>query len=161
MASKNTVKHNYWLMKSEPNEYSIDDLRRQKVGMWDGVRNYQVRNMFRDEMKKGDFALFYHSSTDDVGAVGEMTIHSDSYPDPTQFAKQHLNYDAQSNNKEPRWLCVDVAFVRKFLKIVTLSSMRKDKQLEGLRILEKGSRLSVVPLTKREYDRIVSLGTKQ
>jgi len=160
MASKNSVKHNYWLMKSEPSEYSIDDLRRQKVGMWDGVRNYQVRNMFRDEMKKGDSALFYHSSTDEVGVVGEMTIHSDAYPDPTQFAKQHDHYDALSNNSDPRWLCVDVLFVRKFPKIVTLATMRGDKQLKDVRILEKGSRLSVVPLTRREYERIVSLGTK-
>ncbi len=146
-------------MKSEPSEYSIDDLRRQKIGMWDGVRNYQVRNMFRDVMKKGDMALFYHSSTDEVGVVGEMTIHSDSYPDPTQFAKQHHHYDDKSNSNDPRWLCVDVAFVRKFPKLVTLATMREDKQLQGLRILEKGTRLSVVPVTKREYERIVSLGT--
>lgn len=160
MKRKNGVTHSYWLMKSEPSEYSIFDLKQARVGRWDGVRNYQVRNMMRDQMKKGDLALFYHSSTKDVGVVGEMQVTSAAYPDPTQFDKTDIRFDAHSTLENPRWLCVDVKFRRMFPQLVTLSALRSIQALQGMRILQKGNRLSITPVTEKEYEQIVTLGTQ-
>lgn len=147
-------------MKSEPSEYGIADLKRDTTAMWDGVRNYQVRNMMRDEMRVGDRALFYHSNTAEIGVVGEMEIVKKAYPDPTQFDPKDKHYDPKSNQENPRWLCVEVKFKRQFPRVVTLSEMKEDKQLAAMRILQKGNRLSVTPITKQEYTRIVRLATK-
>ena len=144
-------------MKSEPDCYSIDDLERDARGRWDGVRNYQVRNMMRDHMKKGDRALFYHSSAKEIGVVGEMEIVKEAYPDPTQFDPKADHYDAQSTWENPRWLCVDVQFKKKFPRTVTLAEMRLEPALRGLRILEKGSRLSIVPVSPAHYEKIIAL----
>lgn len=152
---------NYWLMKSEPDCFSIDDLasRPKQTEMWDGVRNYQVRNMFRDQMKKGDKAFFYHSSCEVPGIVGVMTIASNAYPDPTQFDPKHDHYDPKSKPEEPRWLLVDVKFERKLKKPVTLSMLREhEKQLKGLLVLAPGTRLSVTPVRREHWDYILALG---
>lgn len=158
MDKKNQAKVKYWLMKSEPSCYSIDDLKKDKVEMWDGVRNYQVRNMMRDEMQMGDMALFYHSNAkDDTGVVGEMKIVKNAYPDPTQFDPKSEHPDPKSDPDNPRWLCVDVKFVKKFKEPITLSQMKLDSKLDGMSLLQKGNRLSVMPVSKRHYAYILSL----
>ena len=150
----------YWLMKSEPDCFSIDDLakRPKQTSPWDGVRNYQVRNMFRDNMKEGDLAFFYHSSCPEPGIYGVMEIASNAYPDPTQFDPKADHYDAGSKPEEPRWLLVDVKFQRKLKRPVLLPEIRThEAKLVGLRILEKGSRLSVTPVKKEHWDYIIKL----
>ncbi len=149
---------NYWLMKSEPESYSIDDLKRDKIEPWSGVRNYQVRNMMRDQMQKGDMALFYHSSAGkETGVVGVMKIAKNAYPDPTQFDPKSIYFDAKSTNENPRWLCVDVKFVKKFSRIITLTELKQQFFLGDLPILKQGSRLSIVPLTDKQFEFILSL----
>lgn len=150
----------YWLMKSEPDCFSIDDLekRPQQTAPWDGVRNYQVRNMFRDQMKAGDLAFFYHSSCEAPGIYGVIEIASNAYPDPTQFDSKADHYDPKSKREEPRWLLVDVKFKRKLKNPVTLAALKdKAKQFAGLRVLEPGSRLSVTPVRKEHWDAILAL----
>jgi predicted RNA-binding protein with PUA-like domain len=152
---------NYWLMKSEPDCFSIDDLasRPKQTEKWDGVRNYQVRNMFRDDMRVGDRAFFYHSSCDEPGIYGVMRIASNAYPDPTQFDPKADHYDPKSKPEEPRWLLVDVTFESKLKKPVLLQALRtQEKAFKGLRILEPGSRLSVTPVSKAHWDAILKLG---
>lgn len=151
----------YWLMKSEPDCFSIDDLKQKEVDMWDGTRNYQVRNMMRDAMKVGDRALFYHSNAgNETGVVGEMEIVKEAYPDPTQFDPKSDHPDPKSDPENPRWLCVDVRFLTKFTHTVTLSEMKIDPKLEGMAVLKKGNRLSVMPITKKHYEYVARLGTK-
>ncbi|AXQ28818.1 EVE domain-containing protein [Solimonas sp. K1W22B-7] len=149
----------YWLMKSEPDCFSIDDLAKKpkKTAPWDGVRNYQVRNMFRDDMKPGDKAFFYHSSCEVPGIYGVMKIASVAYPDPTQFDPKADHYDAKSKKEEPRWLLVDVTFERKLKTPVTLAQMRDDGKLASFRLLAPGNRLSVIPVGKEHWDYILSL----
>lgn len=148
----------YWLMKSEPDCFSIDDLASKKTAPWDGVRNYQVRNMFRDDMQPGDLAFFYHSSCPQPGIVGVMEIVSRAYPDPTQFEPKHEHYDAGSKREEPRWLLVDVKFKSKFDRPVLLDELRKQEaKFKGLRILERGTRLSVTPVTAPHWKAILKL----
>lgn len=147
----------YWLMKSEPDCFSIDDLKAKKTAPWDGVRNYQVRNMFRDDMKPGDKAFFYHSSCEVPGVYGVMKIASVAYPDPTQFDPKSDHYDPKSKQEEPRWLLVDVTFERKLKKPVTLAQMRDDKKLANFRLLANGNRLSVIPVGKEHWEHILSL----
>jgi len=152
-------KHNpaYWLMKSEPSEFSIDDLKKKKRSRWDGIRNYQVRNMLRDQMKIGDFALFYHSSAKEIGVVGEMKIIQGAYSDPTQFDAKSKYYDLQSLAKNPRWLAVNVEFISKFEKIVPLAAIRADKTFKHLPLVQPGNRLSVMHISATQYDRIYEL----
>jgi len=147
----------YWIFKSEPDAFSIHDLKRVKTSLWDGVRNYQVRNLMRDEMKVGDKALFYHSSCKDVGVVGEMEIIKEALPDPTQFDKNSDYYDSKSKTENPRWLAVTVEYRSTFDKLVPLSQMRTDQKLKNLILLRPGNRLSITEITKREYERIVKL----
>lgn len=147
----------YWLMKSEPDAYSIDDLKKDKVEPWDGIRNYQVRNMFRDDMRIGDRAFFYHSSCKVPAIVGIMTIVSDAYPDPTQFDPDSKYYDPKSDPNDPRWLLVDVEFERKLERPITLSELKSQPGLEGLRLIKRGNRLSVFPVDKKHWDRILAL----
>lgn len=147
----------YWLMKSEPDCFSIDDLKAKKTAPWDGVRNYQVRNMFRDDMKPGDKAFFYHSSCEVPGVYGVMKIASVAYPDPTQFDPKSDHYDPKSKKEEPRWLLVDVSFERKLKNPVTLAQMRDDKKLANFRLLATGNRLSVIPVGKEHWEHILSL----
>ena len=150
----------YWLMKSEPDTFSIDDLaqRPKQIEPWDGVRNYQVRNMFRDQMKQGDLSFFYHSSCPEPGIYGVMKIISNAYPDPTQFDPKSDYYDAKSTQEDPRWLLVDVQFERKLDKPVLLSELREhEAKLAGLRVLEKGTRLSVTPVTAPHWKYVCKL----
>ena len=151
-ACKHNLYMKYWLMKSEPDTYSIDDLAKAgKPALWEGCRNYTVRNFMRDEMKPGDMAFFYHSSCDPAGVVGTMEIASAAYPDPTQFDPKSEYYDAKSMQSDPRWLAVDVQLVEKFPRMVTLAEMRQTPSLEGMLLLRRGQRLSVMPVTEREW----------
>jgi len=148
---------NYWLMKSEPSVFSIDDLRKVHTTGWDGVRNYQVRNMMRDQMRKGDLAFFYHSSCEVPGVVGIMEIAGPARPDPTAFDPKSKYYDPGSSPEKPRWYLVDVRFKRKLRRVVTLEEMRGEKALAGMQLLKRGNRLSITPVTKKEWDHILSM----
>jgi predicted RNA-binding protein with PUA-like domain len=150
---------NFWLMKSEPAEFSIDDLRNcpDKTEAWDGVRNYQARNMLRDEIKKNDLAFFYHSNCTKPGIVGIMTINKEGYPDPTAFDPNHKHYDPKSNPDNPRWYLVDVKFKQKFRRTITLAELRDRKSLQTMKLLHKGNRLSVIPVTKKEWEYILGM----
>lgn len=148
----------YWLMKSEPECYSIDDLRKDKVEHWDGTRNYQVRNMMRDDMKVGDLALFYHSNAGkETGCVGVMQVASKAYPDPTQFDPKSAHPDPKSDPENPRWLCVDMKYVKHLPRLVSLSEIKIDPALEGMPLIKKGNRLSVFPISKKHFDRVCKL----
>ncbi len=149
----------YWLMKSEPDSFSIDDLQRRpkKIEAWDGVRNYQARNFMR-QMKLGDQAFFYHSSCEVPGIVGLMKVAAEAYPDPTQFDPKHHHYDPASKQEEPRWSLVDMKFERKLKRVITLTELREhDKKLPNFRLLARGTRLSVLPVTAAQWDYILKL----
>jgi predicted RNA-binding protein with PUA-like domain len=142
----------YWLMKSEPEEASIDDLAAapKRILPWTGVRNYQARNFIRDMMGIGDGVLFYHSSCPEPGIAGIAEVVSDAYPDPTQFDPKSPYYDAKSTRETPRWMLVDVRFVKK-TPLVPLSELRAHPELAGMRVLAKGNRLSITPVTENEW----------
>lgn len=148
-------------MKSEPSEFSIDDLAKRKEEFWDGVRNYQVRNMFRDEFTIGDKALFYHSSTKEIGVVGEMEVSKETMVDKTQFDENNKHYDSKSTKNNPRWLGSTVKFVSKFNRTVTLEELKANSIFSDLALVKKGNRLSVMPISKKHYDAIVKLGNKK
>lgn len=150
---------NYWLMKSEPSEFGIDDLKNcpGKTEAWDGVRNYQARNMLRDQMKKGDLAFFYHSNCAEPGIAGIMTIHSKSYPDPTAFDPRDKHYDPKSDPDKPRWFLVDVKYKRKLKRPIPIAELRRQKALKDMKILQRGNRLSVTPVTEKEWRAILEL----
>lgn len=149
-------------MKSEPDEYSISDLERDTLQMWDGIRNYQVRNMMRDEMSEGDLALFYHSNAGkDIGVVGVMEIAKAAYPDPTQFDPQNDHFDPGAKPDAPRWLCVDVRYQRTLPRLVTLHELKDQPAFADLPLVQKGNRLSVMPIKRAHFDRIVRLAEKQ
>jgi predicted RNA-binding protein with PUA-like domain len=151
----------HWLMKSEPDEFSIDDLARRKVEPWTGVRNYQARNFMRDEMQVGDRVLFYHSSCPVPGVAGIAEIVGAARPDPTQFDPRSDYHDPGSKPDDPRWLCVDVGFVRKLRGVITLDAIRAQAaKLEGLTLLARGNRLSVFPVDRRHHDLILKLEPK-
>ena len=147
----------YWLMKTEPTEYSIDDLKNDKIEHWDGVRNYQARNMMRDEMKKGDLAFMYHSNCDEIGIVGIMTISRESYVDHTAFDKKDKHFDPKSDPDNPRWFMVDVKYKRKLKRTIPLSELKQHKILEELQLLRRGNRLSIMPVSKKHWEFILSL----
>lgn len=140
---------NYWLMKSEPSDYSIDDLEKDKKTHWDGVRNYQARNFMRDDMKIGDTVFFYHSNTDVLGIYGTATVCKESYPDFTAFDKKDLHFDPKSKKESPTWCMVDIEFKKKFKNPITRDEMKDDKKLEGFRLLARGNRLSVFPVDEK------------
>jgi len=152
----------YWLMKSEPNCYSIDDLAAEPTKMthWDGVRNYQARNFMRDSMKKGDEVLFYHSNAKPPGVAGLATICKESYPDFTAFDPSEMHYDPKSKHESPRWMMVDVKFKKKFKRLLPLGELRELKSLDGMELLRKGSRLSIQPVSKKHFETIVKLASK-
>ncbi len=144
-------------MKSEPDTYGIDDLEREGTNMWEGCRNYTVRNFFRDSMQIGDLAFFHHSNVDPAGIVGVMEIVSEAYPDPTQFDPKSHYYDPKSPKDAPRWLLRDVKFVSKFKRTVSLAEMRETPGLEDMWVTRKGQRLSVMPVTEAEWNIIMGL----
>jgi predicted RNA-binding protein with PUA-like domain len=151
----------YWLLKTEPESYSIDDLARapRKTTCWDGVRNYQARNMLRDEMKVGDRAFFYHSNCEEPGIVGIVEIVREGYPDHTAFDPDDHHFDPKSDPDAPRWHMVDVSFVEKLPRLVSLRELKHyaSGRLAGLQLLAKGNRLSVMPVTRAHWNFIISL----
>ncbi|MGI9518096.1 MAG: EVE domain-containing protein [Pirellulaceae bacterium] len=150
----------YWLMKSEPNAYSIDDLAKDKnkTTCWDGVRNYQARNMMRDEMKKGDLVLFYHSNAKPPCVAGVAKVVKESYPDHTAQDPKSKYHDPKATEDNPRWFMVDIQLVKKFKRCIPLDELKEIKALKDMRLLQKGSRLSVQPVSKKEYETILKLG---
>lgn len=148
---------NYWLMKNEPSDFSIDDLERVKVEPWDGIRNYQVRNFMRDDMSVGDMAFFYHSSCKVPGIYGLMEICSEAYPDYTAWNPKEHYYDPKSDPDNPTWLMVDVVFVKKLEDPVTLQELRQHPQLTDMRVLQRGNRLSVTPVDSQHWEFIQGL----
>ncbi len=152
----------YWLVKSEPSSFSIYDLEKSKnkTTYWDGVRNYQARNFMRDEMKKGDKVLFYHSNTDPNAIVGVCEVVKESYVDHTQFDPDDKHYYPSSNPDNPVWFMVDIKLISIFNKQVTLSDIKNNSKLKNMRLVQKGNRLSVMPVTKEEFNVIVDMSKK-
>ena len=150
---------NYWLMKSEPDVYGIDHLKaaNKKTDTWDGVRNYQVRNMMRDDMKKGDLAFFYHSNCKEPGIAGIMIIVREGYPDYTALDPNEKYYDPKSDPDNPRWYMVDVRYVRKLKRVITLTELKTHPELEDLPLIRRGNRLSVMPLSEQHWNFILKL----
>lgn len=147
----------YWLFKTEPESYSIDDLRRDGSTCWDGVRNYQARNFLRDEIKPGDGVFFYHSNAEPPAIVGRATVSRAGYPDHTQFEHGHAKFDPKAASDNPRWYMVDITFAEEFPQSLSLERLRSDPALENMELLRKGSRLSVQPVTAREWDAVMRL----
>ena len=147
-----------WLVKTEPESFSIDTLARVGRTMWDGVRNYQARNYMRDGMQVGDEVLVYHSNASPPGVAGIARVASGAYPDPTAFDPDDHHYDPDSKPDAPRWLLVDLEFVEKLPELVSLDGMREDAALDGMMILRRGNRLSITPVEPAHYDRIVAVG---
>jgi len=150
---------NYWLLKSEPDAFSIDDLRNMpgKKDHWDGIRNYQARNMMRDDMKKGDMAFFYHSSCPVPGIVGTVEIVREAYDDHTALDPKSKYYDSKATQENPRWCMVDVKYRKKFKQIITLADLKKNKKLSGMTLLKKGNRLSIMPVSASEWKSILAM----
>jgi len=148
---------NHYLFKSEPSDYSIDDLKKDKQAMWDGIRNYQARNFMRDDMRVGDQILFYHSNHKPPHIAGLAKVASEPYPDPTQFDKNSKYYDPKSTPENPRWMLVDVAFVKKAKRILTLAEVKADPILEGIKLAQKGQRLSIQPVSEAHFEYIETL----
>lgn len=151
----------YWLMKSEPEVFSITDLERKKTSLWDGVRNYQARNFMTEQMKVGDKVLFYHSSCDPAGVAGLAKVSKAAVPDPSQFDKKSEYYEPRATKEKPVWYCVEVQFVSAFPEVVTLASIREDKALKDMLVLRKGQRLSIQPVEAKDYDHILKMAHKK
>ncbi|MCC5869629.1 MAG: EVE domain-containing protein [Gammaproteobacteria bacterium] len=151
----------YWLVKSEPEEFSIDDLAKRpgKRDHWDGVRNYQARNMLRDQMRKGDRIFFYHSNCAEPGIVGIAEVVREGYPDHTAFDPDDKHYDPKSDPDDPRWYMVDLRFVRKLSRPLTLQELKThfEGKLKGFQLLQRGNRLSVMPVSEQQWKFILSL----
>lgn len=152
---------NYWLFKSEPDAFSISDLKamKGKKDHWDGIRNYQARNLMRDQMVKGDLGFFYHSSCKVPGIVGIVEVVKEAYPDHTSWDPEAKYYDPKSSPDNPRWVMIDVKFRQEFKEIISLEQLRTIPKLEGMALLQKGSRLSIQPVTKAHWNTIVKLST--
>lgn len=148
----------YWLMKSEPDAYSIDDLKRDGTTQWEGIRNYQARNFMRDEMKLGDGVLFYHSNTKPPGVVGIGKVSRTAYPDFFAFDEESNYFDAKSDPENPRWMMVDVAYVSTLKRPVSLNEMKEIPGLSEMLVIRKGMRLSIQPVTKDEFALVKKLG---
>ena len=148
----------YWLMKCEPAAYTIDDLKRDGTTSWEGVRNYQARNFMRDDMQLGDGVLFYASNAEPSGVVGLAKIVRTGYPDAYAWKKGHKYFDPKTDKSSPTWYMVDIGFVERFADTVPLETLKKAKGLEEMMVNRKGSRLSVQPATKSEYDIVARLG---
>lgn len=155
-------KQNYWLMKSEPDAYSIDDLERDGREPWNGIRNYQARNFLRDTMRVGDLALFYHSNATPPGVAGVMKVASGPEPDELAFDPKSPYFDPKSNPEEPTWVQRQMEFVRKFSRFIPLQELKEDPELEEMLVVRKGQRLSIQPVEKEHFDHVCRLGkTKQ
>ncbi len=152
----------YWLLKSEPNVFSIQDLKESKnqTTNWDGVRNYQARNFLRDEMKKGDKVLFYYSNSEPNEVAGVCEIVKEGYADHTQFDLENKHFFPSAVPQNPTWFMVDIKYVKEFKKHVTLQKIKENPKLKNMRLIQRGNRLSVMPVEKAEFDEIVKMGTK-
>ena len=152
----------YWLFKSEPGNYSFGDLlgEEDKTAEWDGVRNYQVRNFMRDDMKVGDGVLFYHSSAKPTAVMGTATIVREAYPDSTAWEPGAKYYDPKSNPDDPTWLMVDIQADQVFNRPVTLQEIKQNPRLQGMMLVKRGVRLSIQPVDKQDWDEIIELGMK-
>ena len=150
----------YWLVKSEPTAFSIDDLAKSKnkTTYWDGVRNYQARNFMRDEMKLGDLVLYYHSNAEPNAVVGVCEIVKEGYPDFTAFDPDDKHFDPKSKKENPAWIMVDIKLITKFKTPVTLTEMKSNSKLTEMRLVQRGNRLSVMPVNKKEFDEIIKMG---
>jgi predicted RNA-binding protein with PUA-like domain len=148
----------YWLFKTEPDAFSIDDLKNapKQTTMWEGVRNYQARNFMRDSVKKGDLVLIYHSSCKHVGVAGIGIITNEAYPDPTQFDLSSDYYDAKATSEKPRWVVVDVTYKQHLSKLVSLKAIKENHAITEI-ALKKGGRLSIMPVTKTDWDEILTM----
>jgi predicted RNA-binding protein with PUA-like domain len=151
----------YWLMKCEPGAYTIDDLARDGKTSWEGVRNYQARNLMRDDMQEGDGVLFYASNAKPSGVTGLASIARAGYPDQFAWKKGHTYFDPSSRADAPTWFMVDIAFVERFPEIVSLETLKATRGLEKMMVTQKGSRLSVQPANKSEYDIVARLGRRK
>ncbi len=149
----------YWLVKSEPDEFSLDDLKAcpGKTDHWDGVRNYQARNFMRDDMKKGDEVFFYHSNCETPGIVGIARVSREGYPDHTAFDPDDKHYDPKSDPENPRWIMVDVTYRRKLKRLISLRELKDCPELEGFRLVGRGNRLSVMPVDEAHWNFILGL----
>lgn len=147
----------YWIFKSEPSTYSIDDMMRDVTTYWNGVRNYQARNFLRDDVKIGDQVLFYHSSCEVPAVVGLCEVVKNGYPDFTAFEPKSEYFDPKSKIDEPTWFMVDIKFVKKFRNPVTLQNIKSNPKLRNLKLVQKGNRLSIIPITKDEFDEILKM----
>lgn len=152
----------YWLMKSEPDEFGIDDLasRENQTTYWEGVRNYQARNFMRDEMKVGDKVFFYHSNAKPLAIVGIMEVASEAYPDPSQFDPNSKYFDEKATEEKPRWFLVDVKLVEKFDKPVLRDDVKKEETLSDMMLIAKGSRLSIQPVTEYQWEKVLEMAGK-
>jgi predicted RNA-binding protein with PUA-like domain len=150
----------YWLMKTEPGCYSIDDLSRDGRTFWDGVRNYQARNFMRDDMKVGDEVLFYHSNAEPTGVAGLAKVVRGAYPDHTALDPKNDHYDPKSTVLDPIWMMVDVGFVEKFAEVVTLAELKSSAELTGMMVIQRGSRLSIQPVEEKHFKQVVKLAKK-
>ncbi|MFC4765359.1 EVE domain-containing protein [Dyella koreensis] len=148
---------NHWLMKSEPDAFSIDDLKRKGQEAWDGVRNYQARNFMRDGMRVGDKVFFYHSNCAEPGIVGVAQVATDAYPDPSQFDPKSKYFDPASSRDNPRWMLVEVKFVKKLKRTISLKELQGDPALVEMPLVRKGNRLSVMPVGAAEWRHILTL----
>ena len=147
----------HWLMKSEPEVFGIEDLKRVGTAAWEGVRNYQARNFMRDGMQRGDLAFLYHSGCETPAIVGIMEIVREAYPDPTQFDRRSQFHDPGSQRAEPRWLMVDVRFKRRLKRPIALTEIKSNKALSSLALVSRGNRLSVMPVSDREWETILRM----
>ncbi|WP_266180658.1 EVE domain-containing protein [Dyella humicola] len=152
-----TAKTQYWLMKSEPDAFSIDDLKRKGQEAWDGVRNYQARNFMRDGMQVGDKVFFYHSNCAEPGIVGVAEVATDAYPDPSQFDPKSKYFDAASSRDNPRWALVEVKFVKKLKRTIPLKELQSEPALAEMALVRKGNRLSVMPVESTEWRHILGM----
>lgn len=151
----------FWLFKSEPESYGISDLQRDGSTFWDGVRNYQARNFLRDDIRPGDGVLFYHSNAEPPSVVGTATVSRGGYPDHTQFEQGHPKFDPKASEDNPRWYMVDIDFEKEFPFPIPLEELRGVPALEGMELLRKGSRLSVQPVTRKQWDAVLKLAKAQ
>jgi len=150
----------YWLVKSEPSAYSIDDLVRDKITHWDGVRNYQARNYMRDEMKLGDKVLFYHSNAEPIAVVGVCEVAKEGYPDFSAFDPEDKHFDPKSKIDSPTWIMVDIKIIEKFIRPVALDEIKGNSKLQNMKLVQRGNRLSVMPIDKNEFNEIMKLSKK-
>ncbi|MFI5236497.1 MAG: EVE domain-containing protein [Ignavibacteriales bacterium] len=152
---------NYWLFKTEPESFSIEDLKKSKnqTAFWNGVRNYRARNILRDEIKKGDGVLFYHSSTDPLAVVGYCEVVKEGYPDNTQFDSKDDHFDPKAKKESPTWFMVDIKFVKEFKNPVTLGQIKANPKLKNMTLIQHGNRLSVMPVTKVEFEEVLKMGS--